>query len=98
MDFPGGSVIQNLPVMQERRFDAGRSPGEGNGNPLHSPCLGNPVDRGASQTTVYVVAKSQTQLNHQHQRHNLRYIVVILFFVSCTGSRYKIYTVPLRLC
>ena len=25
----------------------GRSPGEGNGNPLHYSCLGNPLDRGA---------------------------------------------------
>ena len=26
----------------------GRSPGEGNGNPLHYPCLENPMDRGAA--------------------------------------------------
>ena len=26
---------------------SGRSPGEGNGNPLLYSCLGNPVDRGA---------------------------------------------------
>ena len=26
---------------------SGRSPGEGNGNPLQYPCLGNPMDRGA---------------------------------------------------
>ena len=25
----------------------GRSPGEGNGNPLQDYCLGNPMDRGA---------------------------------------------------
>ena len=25
----------------------GRSPGEGNGNPLQYSCLGNPMDRGA---------------------------------------------------
>ena len=25
----------------------GRSPGEGNDNPLHYSCLGNPMDRGA---------------------------------------------------
>ena len=29
---------------------SGRSPGEGNGNPLRYSCLGNPMDRGASQT------------------------------------------------
>ena len=26
---------------------SGRSPGEGNGNPLQYSCLGNPMDRGA---------------------------------------------------
>ena len=30
----------------------GRSPGEGNGNPLQYSCLGSPVDRGAWQATV----------------------------------------------
>ena len=38
----------------------GRSPGGGNGNPLQYSCLENPVDRGAWQTTVRGVAKSQT--------------------------------------
>ena len=36
----------------------GRSPGEGNGNPLQYPCLENLVDRGAWWTTVYGIAKS----------------------------------------
>ena len=30
----------------------GRSPGEGNGKPLHYSCLENPMDRGAWQVTV----------------------------------------------
>ena len=38
----------------------GRPPGGGNGNPLQYSCLKNPVDRGAWQTTVHGVAKSQT--------------------------------------
>ena len=41
---------------------SGRSTGEGNGNPLQYPCLGNPMDRGAWWATVHRVAKSQTQL------------------------------------
>ena len=41
---------------------SGRLPGEGNGNPLQYSCLGNPMDRGAWQATVYRVAKSWTQL------------------------------------
>ena len=35
----------------------GRSPGEGNGNPLQCSCLGNPMDREAWQATVYGVSK-----------------------------------------
>ena len=38
----------------------GRSPGEGNGNPLQYSCLENPMDGGAWWTTVHGVAKSQT--------------------------------------
>ena len=35
----------------------GRSPGEGNGNPLQYSCLGNPLDRGAWWATVHGAAK-----------------------------------------
>ena len=38
----------------------GRSPGEGNGNPLQYSCLKNSMKRGAWQATVHVVAKSDT--------------------------------------
>ena len=40
----------------------GRSPGEGNGNPLQFSHLENPMDREAWQSTVHGVAKSQTWL------------------------------------
>ena len=39
---------------------SGRSPGEGNGNPLQYSCLENPMDGGAQQAIVHGVAKSQT--------------------------------------
>ena len=39
---------------------SGRSPGEGNGNPLQYSCLENPTDRGAWYATVHGVAKSRT--------------------------------------
>ena len=42
----------------------GRSPGEGNGNPLQYSRLGNPMDRGAWWATVHRVAKSQTRLSN----------------------------------
>ena len=38
----------------------GRSPGEGNGNPLQYSCLENPMDGGAWKATVHGVAKSRT--------------------------------------
>ena len=40
-----------------------RSPGVGNGNPLHSYCLEIPMDRGAWRVIVHGVAKSWTQLS-----------------------------------
>ena len=38
---------------------SGRSPGEGNGNPLQYSYLENPMDGGTWQATVHGVAKSQ---------------------------------------
>ena len=35
----------------------GRSPGEGNGNPLQYTCLGDPMDGGAWWATVHGVTK-----------------------------------------
>ena len=42
---------------------SGRSPGEGNGNPLQYSCLENPMDQGAWWATVHGVAKSWIQLS-----------------------------------
>ena len=42
---------------------SGRSPGRGNGHPLHSSCLETPMDRGAWQAAVCGITKSQTQLS-----------------------------------
>ena len=38
--------------------ELGRSPGEGNGNPLQYSCLENPMDGGAWKATVHGVAKN----------------------------------------
>ena len=65
-------MVKNLPAMRENRdrplgredpLGLGRSPGEGNGNPLQYSCLDNSIDRGAWKAPVHGVAKSQTQLN-----------------------------------
>ena len=64
--FPGGSDskasaynvgdLSSIPGL-------GRSPGEGNGNPLQYSCLENLMDRGVWQATVHGVTKSQTRLS-----------------------------------
>ena len=49
-DFPGGSVVNNLPANTEDAGSipkSGRSPREGNGNLLQYSCPGNPMSRGA---------------------------------------------------
>ena len=64
--FPGSSVVKasacnvgdpgSIPRL-------GRSPGEGNGNPLQYSFLENPMDGGAWWATVHGVTKSQTRLS-----------------------------------
>ena len=45
-------TVKCLPTMQETQVQSlgqGRSPGEGNGNPLQYSCLENPMDGGAGR-------------------------------------------------
>ena len=49
---------------------SGRSPGEGNGNPLQYPCLENPMNRGAWQATVHGVARVRHDLVTKQQQQN----------------------------
>ena len=55
-------MVEDLPAMQERDLGSvpglGRSPEEGNGNPLPYSCLENTIDRGAWWATVHGIAKS----------------------------------------
>ena len=66
LDFPGGSdgkaSAYNAGDLGSIA-GSGRSPGEGNGNPLQQSCLENPLDGGAWDTTVHGVAKSRTRLS-----------------------------------
>ena len=48
---------------------SGRSPGEGNGNPLQYSCLENPMDRGAWWAAVHGVAKSWTRPSARAHTH-----------------------------
>ena len=45
---------------------SGRSPGEGNGNPLQYSCLRNPMGRGAWMATVCGVTKSWHDWGTEH--------------------------------
>jgi len=56
---------------------SGRSPGEGNGNPLQYSCLENPMDRGAWWATVHGVTKSRTRLSNFFLRKHIFNIVGI---------------------
>ena len=59
--FPGGSGVKNLPVSAGDAGlipGSGRSPGEGNSNPLQYSCLGNPMDRGSWWATFHGVTES----------------------------------------
>ena len=75
--FPGGSEVK---ASAHNAGDlglipgSGRSPGEGNSNPLRSPgegnsnplqysCLENPMEGGAWWATVHGITKSQTRLS-----------------------------------
>ena len=64
--FPGGSEVKaSASNAGDLGFipGSGRSPGEGNGNPLQYFCLENPMDRGAWWATVHGIAKSRARLS-----------------------------------
>ena len=53
--FPSDSVVKNLPANAGDTGlipGSGRSPGEGNGNPLQCSCLGNPMDKRVERAMV----------------------------------------------
>ena len=60
MGFPEGSVVKHLPANAEGMDlipGSGKSPGEGNGNPLPYSCLENSIDRGVWWATVHEVTR-----------------------------------------
>ena len=57
---PGVTVVRNPPASTGDPGSipgSGRSPGEGNGNPLQYSCPGNPMDGGAWRAAVHGVTK-----------------------------------------
>ena len=72
LDFPSGSDGKESTCNAEDPGlipGLGRSPGEGNGNPLQYSCLQNPMDRGVCRSAAHGVAKSWTQPSHQRELH-----------------------------
>ena len=62
--FPGGSDGKETALNAGHPGSIpgpGRSPGKGNGNPLHCSCLENPMGRGVWLATVQGVTKSRTR-------------------------------------
>ena len=80
LTFIGGSVVKkknspaNAGTLGHTGLipESGRSPGEGNGNPLQCSCLENPMDREAWQATTHGVKKSRTRLSNWIHTHTLQ--------------------------
>ena len=72
--FPGGLVVKNPPASAGDAVGIGlipgwgRSPGEGNGNPLPYSCWENPMDRAGWLATVHAVAKELDTTDWAHDR------------------------------
>ena len=69
--FPSGSVVKKLPANTGDPGSipgSGRSPGEGNGNPLPCSCLENPTDRGSWWATVHGVTRVRRDLETKQQQ------------------------------
>ena len=64
-------TVKNLLAMQDLGLipGLGKSPEEGNGNPLQSSCLENSMNKGVWQATVQGTAKSYTQLSDEAHTH-----------------------------
>ena len=56
-------MVKNLPANASLIPGSGRSPGEGNGNPLQYSCLGNPMDKRS--------LAAYSPWGHQRVRHDL---------------------------
>ena len=74
----GGTVVKNLPAYSGDTRDSGsipgleRSLGEGNGNPLLYPCLGNPTDRSLAGYSLWHCKESDmTEHTHTHTHTHL---------------------------
>ena len=68
--FPGGSAVKNLLANSGSIPGSGRSPGEGNGNPLQYSCVENRMDGRAWRATVHGVAKESDTTERLNSNNN----------------------------
>ena len=99
-DFPGGTVVKNLLANAGDTGsipESGRSPGEGNGDPLQYSCLGNPRDREAWQATIHGVVKELDTTERLNDLSDVFLIIRLImglvpqkksaiFVTSCQGT------------
>ena len=88
----GGTMVKNPPANVEDGRDvglipgSGRSPGEGNGNPLQYFCLENSMDRGAWLVSIHRITENRTWLSrlsswvcmHTHTHGSSSFVFVFL--------------------
>ena len=101
-DFPGGSDDKGSAYNVGDPGlipGSGRSPGEGNGNPLQYSRLENPMDGGAWLATVHGVAKSRTRLSDFTSLKSTSLVPSCLkfFFLNATGKLNFIYNLLLTI-
>ena len=96
MGFPGGTAVKNMPANAEDTRDTflipglGRSPGEGNGNPIHYSCLENPMDRGASRLQSMGSQSIRLDCMTEHAQYSIVPIYNSLFIHSPVIYFYKL--------
>ena len=64
----------------------GRSPGKGNGNPLQYSYLGNPMDRGAWQTTVH---RGYKRIGHDLETKKQQYVNIQLIHFAIIQQKLR---------
>ena len=96
-------MVKNPPVNAGDTGDVGsipgqgRSPGEGNSNPLLFSCLENSMGRDAWQATVHRVTESLTQLS-MHYSQAIRRDKVILHKAMISGGKSECQSLVLTPC
>jgi len=56
---------------------SGRSPGEGNGNPLRYSCPGNPMDRGSWWAALHRVMRVKHELVTEQEHHSILPLCIV---------------------